>query len=469
MILKGLLAFALTLALVVSARAASAEPTPDETLAAATDAYIYGYPLVTMEITRRVMTNTTCPSSGHAPMGQFYHARRYPDPSFHDVTAPNADTLYSTAWLDLSHGPYVFTIPDMGQTYYLFPMLDAYTNVFASVGSRTTGQRAQSYLITGPNWTGGVPAGMVQIKAPTNLVWVLGRTYCTGTPADFAAVHKLQNQYRLTAFSEWGKPRPREQCRVDTSIDARTPVRDQVNALSAPQFFELLTQLMKSNPPPAADAPMLTRMKEIGLLPWPEGRLCPADLAQILQAVPQAAQQKIAGQASKNGVQENGWRYSLRTGSYGTDYLNRASVAWYGLGANVPQDAVYLVDGYDAAGHPLTGANNFALHFAPGQTPPVNGFWSLTLYSPQYFFVPNALSKYTVSPRNDLKYNADGSLDLYVQTQSPGREREPNWLPAPRGNYLLMLRLYWPKEPILSLAWKPEALASTGVSQAYRR
>ncbi len=267
-------ALALGLALLGRAAPALAQSAPDETLAAATDAYIYGYPLVTMEITRRVMTNTTCPSNGRAPMGQFYHARTYPTASFHEVTAPNADALYSTAWLDLRDEPYVLALPEMGSRYYLFPMLDAYTNVFQVPGSRTTGQGAQIYLITGPNWNGNVPVGMRQIKAPTDLVWILGRTYSTGTRADLSALHKLQNQYRLMTLSAWEQPHPRELCRVDTRIDAERPVRDQVNALSGPQFFELLAQLMKNNPPPAADAAMLERMKKIGLLPWPEGRLC---------------------------------------------------------------------------------------------------------------------------------------------------------------------------------------------------
>src|SRR5262249_20321310 len=208
-------------------------------------AYVYGYPLVTMEMTRRGMTNTANPKGNHAPMGQFYNSKTYPDASFRDVTAPNADTLYSTAWLDLSKEPYVLSLPDEAGRYYLVPMLSGWTDVFAVPGTRTTGTRAQKYAITGPGWTGELPEGLKQIKAPTDLVWILGRTYCTGTPEDYKAVHALQAKYALVPLSAYGKPYTPPEGKVNPAIDMKTPVREQVHQLSAGAYFDLLARLMK--------------------------------------------------------------------------------------------------------------------------------------------------------------------------------------------------------------------------------
>ncbi len=201
---------AVALLLLLASSVAAADDFPKVTRAdinsVAHEIYIYGYPLVTMEMTRRVMTNTDVPKDSHAPMGQFYHSRTYPNASFRDVTAPNADTLYSTAWLDLSKEPYILSLPEQKDRYYLVPILDAWTNVIQAPGTRTTGDKAQKYAITGPGWTGKLPEGVTEYKSPTNLVWILGRTYCTGTPEDYKAVHALQDQYTLVPLSAYGKP-----------------------------------------------------------------------------------------------------------------------------------------------------------------------------------------------------------------------------------------------------------------------
>ena len=170
------------------------------------EAYIYGYPLVTMEMTRRVMTNVEKPEGTRAPMGHFVRMREYPTAAFRDVTAPNADTLYTTAWIDVGKEPWVLSLPDAHDRYYLFPMLDGWTNVFQVPGKRTTGTGAQKYAITGPGWKGKLPEGVKEYKSPTNLVWLLGRIYCTGTPEDYAAVHKLQDEISLVPLSAYGKP-----------------------------------------------------------------------------------------------------------------------------------------------------------------------------------------------------------------------------------------------------------------------
>jgi uncharacterized protein (TIGR03000 family) len=428
-----------------------------------TEAYIYGYPLVTMEMTRRVMTNAAEPKDSHAPMGQFYYARKYPDASFKDVTAPNADTLYSTAWLDLSKEPYILSLPDQKDRYFLMPMLDGWTNVFAVPGTRTTGTKAQKYAVTGPGWTGKLPEGVEELKSPTNMVWILGRTYCTGTPEDYKAVHALQDQYLLVPLSAYGKAYTPPPGKVNPKTDMKTAVREQVNKMDAGAYFKLLAKLLKDNPPAKEDAPMVEKLAKIGIVPGQDFDIAKLDpvVAKGLERTPKAGQEKIMANFKTIGTFVNGWEIITKTGVYGTDYGARALVTAIGLGANRPQDAVYPTSTVDADGKKYSGANKYVMHFDKGQLPPVKGFWSLTMYNAEYFFVENPLDRYTLSPRDSLKYNDDGSLDLYIQNESPGKDKGTNWLPAPKGEFVLMLRLYWPNETnpsIIDGTWKPPAV-----------
>ena len=443
--------------------AASGGLTADETAQIATDAYVYGYPLVTVDMTRRVVTNVAAPVGLRAPMGQFAVAREYPTAAFKDVTAPNADTLYSSAFLDLSKEPYILSLPDAHGRYYLFPMLDGWTTVFQVPGKRTTGTNAQKYAITGPGWSGTLPDGVTQYKSPTSMVWIIGRIYCTGTPKDYAAVHKMQNEITLVPLSGYGKPYTPPAGTVDPSIDMKTAVREQVNALDVAAYFNLLAQLMKDNPPSADDAPMVARIAKIGIVPghpFDLTKLSP-DAQNALKAVPKAAFGKIMSYFKDAGKFENGWVFTTKAGIYGTDYRDRALVTAVGLGANRPQDAVYPISEADADAKPYSGANKYVMHFDKGQMPPTKGFWSLTMYNAEYFFVDNPLNRYTLSARNKLKQNANGSVDLYIQHENPGSDKESNWLPAPADKFILMLRMYWPRETPPSLldgTWKPPAV-----------
>lgn len=431
-----------------------------EAVALATEAYVFGYPLVTMEMSRRVMTNVAAEKGTRAPMGHFVRMRQYPDASFRDVTAPNADTLYTSAWLDLTNNAYIFNLPDQGDRYYLMPMLSAWTDVFTVPGKRTTGDKAQTYLITGPKWTGKVPAGMKELKSPTSLVWIIGRTYCTGTPEDYKAVHALQDQYKLTAVGVDGKPAVVPPPLVNPRIDMKTPVRDQVNALGASEYFNLLASLMKDNPPAKEDAPLLAKLAKLGIEPGKEfdlKKLSP-EAAKALESVPKVGFEAIMAQYKKAGKDINGWKFTTDTGVYKTDYAQRALIAAIGLGANLPQDAVYPMSETGPDGQKYDGAKKYTVTFAKGQLPPVNGFWSLTMYDAQMFFVANPINRYSVSPRTNLKENADGTVTLYIQNESPGKDLESNWLPAPKGPFVLMFRFYWPKETapsILNGTWSP--------------
>lgn len=435
---------------------------------AAIDAYVYAYPLVTMEMTRRVMTNVEKPEGTRAPMGQLVRMREYPNAAFRDVTAPNADTLYTTAWIDVGKEPWVLSLPDSDGRYYLMPMLDGWTNVFQVPGKRTTGTGAQTYAITGPGWKGTLPAGVTQYESPTSIVWILGRIYCTGTPEDYAAVHAMQDKVGLVPLSAYGQAYTPPPGKVDPTIDMKTAVREQVNALDGTAYFALFAELLKTNPPAAEDAPMVAKLAKIGVVPGQDfaaSKLEPA-VVKGIDAAPKPAQAKIMdwlkeGIVARDMKLEDGWLFTTETGLYGTKYRQRALITAIGLGANRPQDAVYPTsEGPDLLAK-YSGEHSYVMHFEKGKMPPTNGFWSLTMYDAGYFFVDNPLNRYTLSARDTFKENADGSVDLYIQHASPGKEKESNWLPAPAGQFILMMRLYWPKETPPSLidgTWKIPAV-----------
>jgi len=460
---KHFLLAALLMGTLVFTSAHASDITPAEAKAIAEEAYIYGYPLVTMEMTRRVMTNVTEVKGTRGPMGHLIRLRAYPTADFKDVTAPNADTLYTTAWIDVAKEPWILSLPDSHDRYYLFPMLDGWTDVFQVPGKRTTGTGPQKYAITGPDWKGTLPDGVKEYKSPTSLVWILGRIYCTGTPEDYAAVHKMQDEVSIVPLSSYGKSYTPSPGKVDPKIDMKTSVRDQVNAFDTAAYFNLLTTLMKDNPPAEADAPMVAKMARLGITPgepFAFDKLDPTVQA-ALKDVPRQSFETIMGHFKAAGENVNGWIFTTKTGLYGTDYLQRALITAIGLGANRPQDAVYPTTQANEEGKPYEGTNKYVMHFDKGELPPVDGFWSLTMYNAEYFFVDNSLNRYTLSARNELKKNADGSVDLYLQNENPGLEKESNWLPTPKGSFIPMLRLYWPKESppsIIDGTWKIPAI-----------
>src|SRR5262245_8294598 len=436
----------------------------------ALDAYIYGYSLVTTDVTRVQMSNVPKVEVLRGPINQFINVPRYPPANYRGVSAPNADTLYSLAWLDVSE-PMVFSHSDMGNRYHLFEMVDLWMTVFASPGTRTGDRADADYLITGPGFTGQVPKGMKHIQCSTRYIVILGRTYADGTQKDYEAVNALQAQYRITPLAEFGdegyvSKAPPVDPNPGFSMTAKP--QEVILGMSTADYFNRMARLMcKDAPPSPADAPMLERMKTIGVEP------CKPFDATKLDAATQAALPKLAltriGAAKDTafGTVVDGWVVTKGLGVYGTDYMKRAAVAAFGWPANLQNDAVYPYTEVDATGQKLSGVNKYTLTFPKGQTPPVNGFWSFTMYEIDqgWWFVPNALNKFTVSPRNNLTYNADGSLTLYFQNVSPGKDKENNWLPAPTGDFILMLRMYWPKETtpsILNDTWKPPRVEKVG-------
>ncbi len=435
------------------------------------DAVVYGYPLVLVDVTKQVQTNVTTPEhNGRAPINQFSNFLKYPTAAYRDVVRMNVDTLYSFAWLDLSKEPLVLSVPDTHDRYYLMPVLDACTDVFASPGKRTTGTKAGDFAIVGPNWTGTLPAGMKALKSPTNIAMIAGRTQANGS-ADYAAVNAIQKQYHVTPLSAFGKPYTPPAGVVDPQIDMKTPPVDQVNRMSAETFFNRLATLMASNPPTAADAPILAKLARIGVVPgrtFDMSTLDPA-ITKGLDGSVQTAVAKLGAEAKEIGTLANGWRILPMTlADFGTDYHLRGEVALMGLGANLAKDAVYPTAFVDGAGQPLTGGNQYVLHFDKGVLPPVNAFWSLTMYDAESFLAANPIHRYNIAGWMPLKYNPDGSLDVYIQHDSPDKQKESNWLPAPAGAFNVTLRMYWPKEAALDGSWKAPAIEKVQAARTTR-
>ena len=474
-LLTGVLALALAATVITGCKTSdksTTKLTTAEAVQIAEDAYIYGYSLITTEVTRMQMSNVSKLDDTHAPMGQFMNVKRYPPGNYRGVSAPNADTLYSLAWLDVGGEPIVFSYPDMGKRFFLFPMYSLWMPVINSLGSRTTGESAGTYLITGPNWKGEVPAGMKQIKSPTRYMLILGRTYADGTEADYKAVNALQDKYSLVPLSSFGKPFTFVAPPVNANPGFSMTDKPQqvILGMSTSEYFNRMATLMGSDAPPAPeDAPMVAEMTKIGIIPGQPFDSTKRDSAvqDALKDLPQTTLAKIVAQATGDSKLVNGWKVGgVMTGQYGTNYFARALIAAIGWPANLSQDAVYPTAFVDSKGYNLNGANKYKLTFPKDQTPPVNGFWSITMYFDDggWWFYTNSLNKFTESMRNHPKFNDDGSLTLYFQHESPGSEKEPNWLPAPAGDFLLTLRMYWPKETsptILPLGhgdWAPPAV-----------
>ena len=432
-------------------------PGPLRAAVLAAQAYIYGYPLMEYERVRALSTNLNTIVNRTS----FASPEDLPDPYWGAIGGgrrPNVDTLYSIAQLDLGDGPVVLSVPDMGDRYYSFQITDPYTNVVGYIGSRTTGSAAGQYAFT---WAGGpqvdVP-GAQTITVADRSILLLGRTLA-GDAADQQQAIALMNQYAISP-SPGGLP---------VVIPQPPPGIGLLDAISA---------AMELNPPPARDAEQLAAMAQIGVGPGlrvADAGLGPlallaADLAVKLTAalLPTLAEVRQLGAAFQN----RGWAIpDPAIGDYGTDYLLRAGVAEIGLLANTPQEATYAAGLLDANLTPLSGYNTYYLHFAPGQTPPADAFWSVTMYDGEGFLVPNPLKQYSVSSSRpeELVVRPDGSVDVILSPTDPG-DPGANWLPSPPGPSNPYLRIYVPGPSVLDgtwtvpgLRWQWSITASAGV------
>jgi len=470
MIRNKLLAVALAAlsSLTVSASAQTLAVTEQEAHAIGVDAYVYLYPLVIMDVTRQQSTNIEPGKEfGKGPMNTFTSVQEYPPANFKGVVRVNFDTLYSIAWLDLTKEPMIVSAPNTDGRYYLLPMLDMWTDVFASPGWRTTGTQAGNFVVTPPGWRPDLrdrfidefrlPKDTQRIEAPTPFVWIIGRTKTDGPP-DYDAVHKIQAGYKVTPLSEWGKtPKPVE-VKIDPTVDMKTPPKVQVDTMPADKFFAYAAELLKVNPPHITDEPIIAQMRKIGIesgKSFDMAKVNPA-IRNALSGAPEEGQKLMEWKLPTLARVVNGWSMNTDTmGVYGNYYLKRAIIAQAGLGANLPEDAVYPINLADETGKPLDGANKYSLHFDKNGMPPASAFWSVTLYDPEGFQVANSLNRFAVSSWMPFKYNADGSLDLYFQNENPGKDKEVNWLPAPKGGFNLTMRIYAPKSEALTGKWNP--------------
>ncbi len=440
----------------------AAGPTADEAYRIAIEGYVYFYPLISMDATRRQLTNIEAGKMvGRGPMNTFTHIRAFPTAEFREVVRPNFDTLYSSAWLDLTKEPMIVSAPDTQGRYYLLPMLDMWTDVFAVPGKRTSGTAAAHFAVVPPGWRGRLPEGVQTIQSPTPCVWIIGRTQTNG-PADYEVVHKIQDGYRITPLSQWGKVASPVPVKIDPAVDMKTPPLEQVNKMPAREYFTYAAALMTANPPHVTDWSMVTRLKRIGI---EQGKTFNWDVldANVKEAIAKAAADGLKAMYAKLPTLArvvNGWQMNTDTmGVYGNYYLKRAIVAMVGLGANQPDDAVYPLNIGDADGQPLKGYNKYVLHFTKDELPPADAFWSVTMYDEAGFQVPNPLNRFAIGDRDKLKYNPDGSLDIYIQHESPGSDKESNWLPAPASGTLgVTMRVYAPKPAAIYGKWAPPAI-----------
>lgn len=390
------------------------------------------------------------PGPLRGPVNTIAHARDLLDASYTDVVRPNQDTLYSVSYLDLKNKSLILQVPPMSDRYYVLQFTDAYTNSFKYIGTRTNVTSGGTYFITGPNWSGTVPSGMLQIKSPTNLAVLIARILVNG-PTDVPNVRALQDKLSLSPVSATeGSPIP-----VNTSVSKseEIPVSSQSAFMptTGAKIFDELGNDMIDNPPFEDDAGAVAKFEMIGIGPG----LTPSTTKNetILKALEQGiivGEKMIDEKIAHLGSVVNGWSFNLDTGNYGSDYLLRAAVAKTALGANAPEEALYPLTFVDNSGNNLTGSEKYVIHFDKDKIPPVDAFWSITMYNSKYGFVDNPINRYAIGDRTPgFKFNSDGSFDIYVQKDNPGKEKESNWLPAPPDNFSLLLRLYIPKEIIL--------------------
>lgn len=466
-----LLALAVSLLCVLAASTLLAQtatpPTPEqakEELAytIGTQAYVYGYPWIYLPTLRWLwVTKPVNPQRvPYMPLNHFWKQQQLTDAAYRDGGTPNNDTLYSVAWVDVSKQPIILTHPDMGDRYFTFEMASLDSDNFAYVGKRTTGGKAGSFAIVGPDWKGKLPNGVKALPpSRTPTVLIFGRTLVDGA-ADLPNVIKLQEQYKLTPLDLWGKP----DSVLPESRDVWTPFDAKSDPLAD---FKTMNRAMTEEPPVATDKPLLKFFAAVGLGP-----------NQDVEKMDDATKRGLA-RAAKDGRPllraiflggwtsklANGWKYPpLSFGRAGLedDFVTRGAIQCLGgIIANDPAEAVYLNTSTDNEGQTLNGKNQYRLRFPPGQLPKVNAFWSLTMYGEDANLVDNPLNRYSIGDRTpDLQRDADGGLTLYVQAESPSKDKESNWLPAPKANFYVVLRAYMPGEELVKQTWPPPPLTA---------
>jgi hypothetical protein len=452
-----------TLALISTALPASAQPAPvandwreQYAYTLGMQAYIYGFPYVYMSEVRwgQVAQKVDPEILPHTAVNHFWHNKVMGGPESKAGGSPNNDTLYSIAWLDLSKEPVVLSVPELGDRYYTMEIASFDSDNFAYVGTRTTGTKAGNYAIVGPSWKGGLPSGVQQLPpSRTPSAFILGRTLLRGAD-DLPAIRAVMAQYKLTPLSLWGKPG----AQAPESYDVLKPFDRKTDPLAD---WKTMNATMGENPPPARHELLLKQFAQIGIGP---GLDVDTEDEATKRGLARAAVdgRNLLDAAIRQGARQknvNGWKYpppDMGRAGDSDDFILRAALqSLWGIVANDPAEAIYLNSSTDPDGQQLTGANRYVLHFSKGGQPEVKAFWSVTLYDAQHNLVANPLKRYALGDRDKLQFNADGSLDIYIQNGSPGADKETNWLPAPTGEFNLVLRSYLPSVDIQEQRWMP--------------
>lgn len=377
----------------------------------------------------------TTPESTLRWINHFVHTRQLLGPQHRQVVSPNNDTLYTNAWLDLSQGPLLLRVPDSGDRYYVLGLLDFYTNPFGYIGTRTTSNAAGTYLLHGTNWIGDAPAGVTPVACPTDAVWLMGRIMIAGIN-DLPAAHAFQDAFELVRPDGSNAHRP-----FNVGMQPNEHVGDPR------KYVDVVARALRENPPPAAEAAMVTRFAAVGIgADANAAQLCVAQLAALRAALAAVLEETTAPRPSALG---GGWFLPVEVQeSYKDDYFARAQVTRNYIGALGIREAMYIMADSDSSGAALDGMHTYALHFPADRLPQVGAFWSVTLYDKaDCMLVDNALNRYSLGDRSSvLRYDADGGLRLFFSAQAPrDPENHSNWLPAPRAPFYLVLRLYMPK------------------------
>jgi len=458
----------------------------DRALDIGSQAYDYGAPLLSMDRVFRGSTSVNVSDGrGAGPANQFSTFRKLADAQDRYAVAPNNDTLYSAAWLDLARQPLVIHIGPSPKRFRYLELLSPYEDDFANVGSPPRALKGTDFLVTAPGWKGRVPRGLERVRSPYARAWVIGRTFVRDA-GDLPGARKVANSFLITPLDRWDPKhptafRPRPPKVKDTTLEHATTPGTQPGE-DPLEFFDALNVQLRRFTPPAADRPILKTLKTLGIGPGlPKistsaslGEAEKAGLADAVKGAESRLQSRLVSLLLAGFDTHNGWLVFTKGGHYGTDYATRALIDRYGFGSPTPDVAIYPLAITDRTRAPLTGTKRYVVHFpAKDATPPVQFFWSLTLYDTDLFFVPNAINRWLVNDRSGLVRNADGSLDIYVQPDAPADATQlRNWLPSPQPDspnpgFRLIVRLYGLSRPVLEgiangTGWLPPSILPCG-------
>ena len=427
-------------------------------------AYLWGWPLVNMQ--NRLKLFATAPEPGLlggvlpvAPTNRLAMLSDYVAPEQRFVTSPNQDVVYGAGFFDFAKEPVVVQVPDFGKRFWVYQVVDQRTDSFAQLG-RQYSSAPGHYLLVGPDWDGQVPDGIQAVfHSSTNVAAIFPRVFMDDTAEDRAAIQPLVNEVAAYPLSEYdGKMKKTDWSKAPTIPQPERSGSGETQWVVPEQFFDQLPEAMDRVPPLPGEAALYGWIRQI---------LAAADndsaLKRTLADAAKATETEIVEpmfEFSNNGVDAgNGWRTQKNSAKFGFGYFQRTATAKGNMFSNVPEETLYYGADFDSSGQRLTGAHSYTVTFPPGQTPPVDGFWSLSLYNQEHFFAPNALNRFSLGTKNKtLQTGPDGSLTIYVQEESPGKDQESNWLPAPGGPFSLYIRAYQPATAAVTGSWTPPAI-----------